>query len=176
MAAVTAAERRRFHGTTALSEINVTPFVDVVLVLLIIFMMTAHAMEYGIEIDVPKTRGVEKSTLDLPIVQITHDGRFFLNDQPVDNIHNLAGRDQAALSQSQRRVPEGRQGYHLGRRGAGDGGTRRCQAAGERGHAARRSAVEEAALACVGPILAQCADLRRSDRPGPHANVARRAR
>ena len=82
--------RRRFHGSAALSEINVTPFVDVVLVLLIIFMMTAHAMEYGIEIDVPKTRGVEKSTLDLPIVQITHDGRFFLNDQPVDNIHSLA--------------------------------------------------------------------------------------
>jgi biopolymer transport protein ExbD len=83
--------KRRFHGSSALSEINVTPFVDVVLVLLIIFMMTAHAMEYGIEIDVPKTRQVvEKNTLDLPIVQITHDGRFFLNDQPVDNIHNLA--------------------------------------------------------------------------------------
>jgi biopolymer transport protein ExbD len=81
--------KRRFHGSPALSEINVTPFVDVVLVLLIIFMMTAHAMEYGIEIDVPKTRGVEKSTVDLPIVQITHDGRFYLNDQPVDNIHNL---------------------------------------------------------------------------------------
>ena len=83
--------KRRFHGSAAISDINVTPFVDVVLVLLIIFMMTAHAMEYGIEIDVPKTRQVaEKSTLDLPIVQITHDGRFFLNDQPVDNIHNLA--------------------------------------------------------------------------------------
>ncbi len=83
--------KRRFHGSAALSEINVTPFVDVVLVLLIIFMMTAHAMEYGIEIDVPKTRQVvEKNTLDLPIVQITHDGRFFLNDQPVDNVHNLA--------------------------------------------------------------------------------------
>jgi biopolymer transport protein ExbD len=82
--------RRRSHGAAALSEINVTPFVDVVLVLLIIFMMTAHAMEYGIEIDVPKTRQVvEKNTLDLPIVQITHDGRFFLNDQPVENIHNL---------------------------------------------------------------------------------------
>ena len=83
--------RRRFHGGSSISDINVTPFVDVVLVLLIIFMMTAHAMEYGIEIDVPKTRQVaEKSTLDLPIVQITHDGRFFLNEQPVDNIHNLA--------------------------------------------------------------------------------------
>jgi biopolymer transport protein ExbD len=83
--------RRRFHGVGALSEINVTPFVDVVLVLLIIFMMTAHAMEYGIEIDVPKTRTVEKSVQDLPIVQITHDGRFYLNEQPVGNIHNLPG-------------------------------------------------------------------------------------
>jgi biopolymer transport protein ExbD len=81
--------RRRFHGASALSEINVTPFVDVVLVLLIIFMMTAHAMEYGIEIDVPKTRAVEKSVLDLPIIQITHDGLFYLNEQKVDNIHNL---------------------------------------------------------------------------------------
>jgi biopolymer transport protein ExbD len=82
--------KRRFHGSSALSEINVTPFVDVVLVLLIIFMMTAHAMEYGIEIDVPKTKMVvEKNTIDLPIVQITHDGRFFLNDQPVDNLHKL---------------------------------------------------------------------------------------
>jgi len=84
--------RRRFQSGAAISDINVTPFVDVVLVLLIIFMMTAHAMEYGIEIDVPKTKAVaEKSTLDFPIVQITHDGRFFLNEQPIDNIHNLAG-------------------------------------------------------------------------------------
>src|SRR5689334_11267497 len=82
--------KRRFHGNAALSEINVTPFVDVVLVLLIIFMMTAHAMEYGIEIEVPKTRAVEKSVQELPIVQITHDGRYFLNEQPVNNIHNLA--------------------------------------------------------------------------------------
>src|SRR5215467_9700522 len=82
--------KRRFHGSGAISEINVTPFVDVVLVLLIIFMITAHAMEYGLEIDVPKTKGVEKSAQDLPIVQITQDGRFFLNEQPVDNIHNLA--------------------------------------------------------------------------------------
>jgi biopolymer transport protein ExbD len=82
--------RRRRQGAGALAEINVTPFVDVVLVLLIIFMMTAHAMEYGIEIEVPKTKGqVEKSAQDLPIIQITHDGRFFLNDQPVSNIHNL---------------------------------------------------------------------------------------
>jgi biopolymer transport protein ExbD len=59
--------RRRFHGTSALSEINVTPFVDVVLVLLIIFMMTAHVMDSGIEVDVPKTKSVKESVKDLPI-------------------------------------------------------------------------------------------------------------
>ena len=45
---------RRRGSATSLSEINVTPFVDVVLVLLIIFMLTAHVMEFGIQIDVPK--------------------------------------------------------------------------------------------------------------------------
>ena len=48
--------RQARHGSPALSEINVTPFVDVVLVLLIIFMLTAHVMEFGIEVDVPKTK------------------------------------------------------------------------------------------------------------------------
>jgi biopolymer transport protein ExbD len=40
--------RSRRRGSGALSEINVTPFVDVVLVLLIIFMLTAHVMEFGL--------------------------------------------------------------------------------------------------------------------------------
>lgn len=81
--------RRRFHGTPALSEINVTPFVDVVLVLLIIFMMTAHVMEFGIEVDVPKTRTVKESAKELPIVFITRDGNLYLNERPV-GIHELA--------------------------------------------------------------------------------------
>ena len=46
---------RRSRGLPAMAEINVTPFVDVALVLLIIFMITAHVMEYGIEVQVPKT-------------------------------------------------------------------------------------------------------------------------
>ena len=48
-------------AATPLAEINVTPFVDVVLVLLIIFMLTAHVMEFGIEVDVPKVRTVKES-------------------------------------------------------------------------------------------------------------------
>ena len=80
--------RRRFHGSPALSEINVTPFVDVMLVLLIIFMMTAHVMEFGIEIDVPKTKYVRDSAKELPVINITRDGEPYLNEKPV-NINAL---------------------------------------------------------------------------------------
>ena len=80
--------RRRFHGSPALSEINVTPFVDVVLVLLIIFMMTAHVMEFGIQVEVPKVKQVSDSAKDLPVVNVTRDGELYLNDKPV-NINDL---------------------------------------------------------------------------------------
>lgn len=82
------AGRRRFHGTSALSEINVTPFVDIALVLLIIFMLTAHVMEFGIEVDVPKVSTGTESGKELPVVSITRTGDLFLNDKPV-NINQL---------------------------------------------------------------------------------------
>ena len=81
--------RGRFHGISSLSEINVTPFVDVVLVLLIIFMLTAHVMEFGIEVDVPKVKQVKDSAKELAVVSITKDGNLFLNEKPV-NINELA--------------------------------------------------------------------------------------
>ena len=59
---------RRRAGGSSLAEINVTPFVDVVLVLLIIFMLTAHVMEFGIQIDVPKVSEVKDSAQELPVV------------------------------------------------------------------------------------------------------------
>jgi biopolymer transport protein ExbD len=80
--------RRRGGGGGTLSEINVTPFVDVVLVLLIIFMLTAHVMEYGIEVDVPHTTYVKETTMDLPIVTIDKTGDYTLNGSRV-NIHQL---------------------------------------------------------------------------------------
>jgi biopolymer transport protein ExbD len=79
---------RRRRGGGTLSEINVTPFVDVVLVLLIIFMLTAHAMEYGIEVDVPHTRYVKETTMELPIVAIDKTGDYTLNGNHI-NIHEL---------------------------------------------------------------------------------------
>ena len=77
--------RSRRRGVSgAISEINVTPFVDVMLVLLIIFMLTAHVMEFGIEVDVPKVRTVKDSAKEMPVVNITKDGMLYLNEKPVD--------------------------------------------------------------------------------------------
>jgi len=83
--------RGRFRGTPTLSEINVVPLVDVVLVLLIIFMLTAHVMEFGLEIDVPKVRQVRDTTEELPVVSITRTGELYLNENPV-NINELGAR------------------------------------------------------------------------------------
>jgi biopolymer transport protein ExbD len=79
----------RSRGIAPLAEINVTPFVDVALVLLIIFMITAHVMEYGIEIEVPKTKSVAASTKELPVVQVSKSGDLLLGKDPV-NINQLA--------------------------------------------------------------------------------------
>jgi biopolymer transport protein ExbD len=79
---------RRRGGGSSLSEINVTPFVDVVLVLLIIFMLTAHVMEFGIEVDVPKVRAVKDTAQQMPVVTVTKEGVTTLNGVDV-NINDL---------------------------------------------------------------------------------------
>jgi biopolymer transport protein ExbD len=74
---------RRQRGAGSLSEINVTPFVDVVLVLLVIFMLTASVMDFGLEVDVPKTRLVKDTAEVLPIISITKEGNLYLGDKEV---------------------------------------------------------------------------------------------
>ncbi|MBZ5611776.1 MAG: biopolymer transporter ExbD [Acidobacteriia bacterium] len=81
--------RGRFRGNAALSDINIVPLVDVVLVLLIIFMLTAHVMEFGLQIEVPKVKQVKESAQDLPVVGISREGTTYLNDKPT-NINLLA--------------------------------------------------------------------------------------
>ena len=81
---------RRYAGGGTLSEINIVPLVDVVLVLLIIFMLTAHVMEFGLEVNVPQVKQVQGSLAeDLPVVTITRDGKLFLNERPV-NINQIS--------------------------------------------------------------------------------------
>ncbi len=86
--------RNRRYGGTTLSEMNVVPLVDVVLVLLIIFMLTAQAMQFGLEIEVPKVKTEKASAQDLNVVNITKTGELYFNDKPV-NINELAATVKA---------------------------------------------------------------------------------
>jgi biopolymer transport protein ExbD len=79
---------RRRGASGSLAEINIVPLVDVVLVLLVIFMLTAHVMEFGLEIEVPKVKTVRDSAQELPVVAISKSGELYLNETPV-NIHEL---------------------------------------------------------------------------------------
>jgi biopolymer transport protein ExbD len=81
---------RRFASSYLSAEINIVPLVDVVLVLLIIFMITANVMEFGLDIQVPKVRNVKNTAKELPVVNIVKNGETYLNDKPV-NINLLAG-------------------------------------------------------------------------------------
>ncbi len=74
---------------TSLSEINMVPFIDVVLVLLIIFMITAPILQSGIEVDVPKTHTVKEITEQKLVVTIDKNQRIYLGNDPI-NIHDLA--------------------------------------------------------------------------------------
>ena len=77
--------RRRFgRNSGTLSEINIVPLVDVVLVLLIIFMLTAHVMEFGLEINVPEVTQVRDSAEELPVIGVTRSGKTYLNDKAVN--------------------------------------------------------------------------------------------
>jgi biopolymer transport protein ExbD len=93
---------RNNRSSGAIAEINITPFVDVVLVLLIIFMLTAHVMEYGVQVEVPRTKQVADTSKELPVVNVSNKGDLYLNADPV-NINELAkklepmlGKDRAA--------------------------------------------------------------------------------
>src|SRR3954470_17687307 len=79
---------RRRSGPMAMAEINVTPFVDVVLVLLIIFMLTAHVMEFGLEVDVPKVRPSKDTAQELPVVTVTKTGDVYLNGK-IMNVNEM---------------------------------------------------------------------------------------
>lgn len=77
-----------------LSEINIIPLVDVMLVLLIIFMITAPMMQHGMNIDIPKVTTKPLPTKDEPqILNITKDQRLILNEK------KLAAKDLKAAIQ-----------------------------------------------------------------------------
>ena len=74
---------------TSLAEINVVPLVDVVLVLLLIFMLTAPMMYRGIDVNLPKTTTKPTAVEERMVLTLTKDQVIYLNDKPVP----LAGLD-----------------------------------------------------------------------------------
>jgi biopolymer transport protein ExbD/biopolymer transport protein TolR len=80
---------------SSLSDINVTPFVDVVLVLLIIFMVTAPVLQSGIEVNVPKTKVVKQISEERVVISITKGQEVYLNNDHVkldelgDKLHQV---------------------------------------------------------------------------------------
>ncbi len=76
--------RGRRGGNRPMSDINVTPMVDVMLVLLIVFMVAAPLMTVGVPIDLPQTQAKELNTDSKPVtVVVTPDGATYLGDEPV---------------------------------------------------------------------------------------------
>ena len=101
---------QRGRTQTSLSEINVTPLVDVMLVLLVIFMVTAPILQTGIEVNLPKTR---ETQTDQPkprsvVVSIDKDGNIYLSTQTEArqvNVNDLPAMLAEKLGQSgERRV------------------------------------------------------------------------
>jgi biopolymer transport protein TolR len=69
-----------------MSEINVTPMVDVMLVLLIIFMVTAPLLASGVQVDVPESKAAPLEQSSAPIaVSVNREGQIFVDDNPVDS-------------------------------------------------------------------------------------------
>ncbi|WP_319467100.1 protein TolR [uncultured Pseudodesulfovibrio sp.] len=92
-------------GGGFLNEINVTPFVDVMLVLLIIFMVTAPLMTQGVEVDLPTTKTVKNLPQDSEhlVLSVKKDGTLFLDefqvgmDELEDHLKRLVAKQKKQL-------------------------------------------------------------------------------
>lgn len=76
---------------SSLADINITPLVDVVLVLLIIFMVTAPVLQSGIDVSVPKTKYVKEITQERLVITINKDQRVFLGNDAI-NINEIGSK------------------------------------------------------------------------------------
>src|SRR5262245_57299376 len=87
---------REGRTQTTLAEINMIPFIDVVLVLLIIFMVTAPVIQSGIEVNVPETKMVRELAEEKLVVSIDKDQLVYLQNAPV-NINELGDKVREKL-------------------------------------------------------------------------------
>ena len=83
-----------------MSEINVTPFVDVMLVLLIVFMVTAPLLTVGIKVDLPKVKATALTDIKDPIeITVKLDGEVYIGESKVE-VENLIPRLNAITQQN----------------------------------------------------------------------------
>ena len=99
---------RNGRTQTALAEINVTPLVDVMLVLLVIFMITAPILQTGIQVNLPKTREAQarEATPESVIVTVDKEGSVYLSgndERRAVNINDLPSLINARLGSSRDR-------------------------------------------------------------------------
>ena len=85
---------------TSLADINIVPFVDVMLVLLVIFMITAPILQSGIDVNLPKTQTVKEIPEERIVVTIDRGQLVYLGDSAV-NIHDLGGKIRAQMRNPQ---------------------------------------------------------------------------
>jgi biopolymer transport protein ExbD len=96
---------RSRRETPSIADINVTPLVDVVLVLLIIFMVTAPMMSRGIDVNLPVATQTENPPEDRLMISINAEGRVYLSDKPINLVLlEQTLRDYLASSRSGRVV------------------------------------------------------------------------
>ena len=102
-------------GNKFVSDINVTPFVDVMLVLLIIFMVATPMMSQGLDVDLPQTKQVEvlSTEADHMVLTVRNDGKMYLDEYPVDTMEDLEGyllvkeKNKTLFLQADKAVPYG---------------------------------------------------------------------
>ena len=81
---------KKYKKNKTISQINVTPFVDVMLVLLIVFMITAPLLTVGVSVDLPKTKASQLNSKGDPIIiSIKKNGELFIQEREIDSLQLL---------------------------------------------------------------------------------------
>ena len=82
--------KNKNNKNTTISQIHVTPFVDVMLVLLIVFMITAPLLTVGVSVDLPKTKAAQLNSKGDPIVvSIKQNGDLYIQERSIDALNLL---------------------------------------------------------------------------------------